>query len=96
MGRGGKPAEIEKFLKLDDEKRDRILNAAMKEFRYGYVKASTDIIVKEAGISKGLLFHYFGTKEQLYTFLVRHTSELVQKDYFDMINLGHKDILEGC
>ena len=58
MGRGGKPAEIEKFLKLDDEKRDRILNAAMKEFRYGYVKASTDIIVKEAGISKGLLFHY--------------------------------------
>jgi len=58
MGRGEKPAEIEKFLKLDDEKKDRILNAAMKEFRYGYVKASTDIIVKEAGISKGLLFHY--------------------------------------
>ena len=95
MGRGEKPADIEKFLKLDDDKRERILNAAMKEFRYGYVKASTDVVVKEAGISKGLLFHYFGTKEQLYVFLVRQASELVQKDYFDMMNLGHKDILEG-
>jgi len=95
MGRGEKPADIEKFLKLDDDKKDRILNAAMKEFRYGYMKASTDIIVKEASISKGLLFHYFGTKEQLYLFLVRRASELVQKDYFDMISLGHKDILEG-
>ena len=96
MGRGERQAEIGKFLKLDDGKRDRILNAAMREFRYGYMKASTDAIVREAGISKGLLFHYFGTKEQLYTFLVRHASELVQKDYFDMISLGHKDILEGC
>jgi len=95
MGRGEKHADIEKFLKLDDDKRGRILNAAMKEFRYGFKKGSTDIIVKEAGISKGLLFHYFGTKEQLYAFLVHHASELMQKDYFDMMNLGHKDILEG-
>jgi AcrR family transcriptional regulator len=66
----------------------------MKEFCYGYKKAATDAIIKEAGISKGLLYHYFGAKEQLYGFLVRYASDLVQKDYFDMMNRGHQDILE--
>jgi AcrR family transcriptional regulator len=96
MGRAKDPksADIEKFMKLKDDKRNRILNAAMKEFRYGFKKASTDIIVKEAGISKGLLFHYFGTKEQLYVFLARYGADLMQGDYFEMINQGHQDILE--
>jgi len=96
MGRAKdpKPADIEKFMKLEEEKRNRIINAAMKEFRYGYKKASTDIIVKDAGISKGLLFHYFVTKEQLYTFLVCHATDLVKKDYFDMMNKGETDIVE--
>ena len=35
----------------------------------GYEHASTDEIVKEAGISKGLLFHYFISKIGLYTFV---------------------------
>lgn len=86
---------IKKFMSLDPAKRDRILNAAMGEFRYGYKKAATDTIVKSAGISKGLLFHYFGTKEKLYKFLVQYTIDLSAKDYYDMVNLAHKDILEG-
>ena len=85
----------QKFMALDASKRGRILNAAMKEFRYGYKKASTDAIVREAGISKGLLFHYFGTKENLYAFLMIYIAEIVQKQYFDMINYGQRDILEG-
>lgn len=61
-----------KFLSLDKEKQDRIINAAMKEFaQKGYDKASTNEMVKEAGISKGLLFHYFQNKKQLYFFPVR-------------------------
>lgn len=52
-----------KFLNLNPEKQDRILNAALKEFaQKGYQNASTNEIVKEAGISKGLLFHYFNNK----------------------------------
>jgi len=90
-----KPADIDKFMKLEDDKRNRIINAAMKEFRYGFKKASTDVIVKEAGISKGLLFHYFVTKEQLYIFLMSHASDLVQKNYFDMMNMGNQDILDA-
>ena len=47
-----------KFFDLKKEKQDRMINAALKVFAiYGFNKASTDDIVKEAGISKGLLFH---------------------------------------
>ena len=60
----------EKFFDLKKEKQDRMINAALKIFALnGYKHASTDDIVVEAGISKGLLFHYFGSKLGLYTFL---------------------------
>lgn len=60
----------EKFFDLKKEKQDRMINGALKVFaRNDYRHASTDDIVAYAGISKGLLFHYFGSKIGLYTFL---------------------------
>ena len=60
----------EKFFDLKKEKQDRMINGALKVFAAsGYAHASTDEIVKEAGISKGLLFHYFISKLGLYTFV---------------------------
>lgn len=59
-----------KFFDLKKEKQDRMINAALKVFALqGYRHASTDDIVREAGISKGLLFHYFGSKIGVYTFV---------------------------
>jgi len=86
---------FEKFLALPEEKRERILNAAMKEFLQGYKKASTDNIVREAGISKGLLFHYFETKEKLYNFLIDNAIEIMQHEYVDLINTLQPDIFES-
>jgi len=86
---------FQKFLNLSEEKRERIVNAAMKEFIIGYKKASTDNIVKDAGISKGLLFHYFGTKERLYNFLIDYSIEIIQREYIDLINNLQPDILES-
>jgi len=86
---------LEKFLSQPKEKRERIINAAMKEFLVGYKKASTDNIVREAGISKGILFHYFGTKEQLYNFLIDHAIAIMQQEYIDLINHIQPDILES-
>lgn len=64
--------------KWDPEKRDRVLNAAFEEFaRKGYEDASTNEIVEKAGISKGLLFHYFGSKQKLYDTLCRFSVEYV-------------------
>jgi len=87
--------EHEKFLALEPDKQERILNAAMTEFLNGYKKASTDNIVREAGISKGLLFHYFGTKENLYNFLVDYAVATVQTEYLDLINTHQPDILDS-
>jgi AcrR family transcriptional regulator len=59
-----------KFFDLKKEKQDRMINAALKVFAlHGYRHASTDDIVREAGISKGLLFHYFESKLGVYTFV---------------------------
>ena len=59
-----------KFFDLKKEKQDRMINAALKVFAlHGYRHASTDDIVREAAISKGLLFHYFGSKLGVYDFV---------------------------
>lgn len=45
----------------------RILNAAIDEFcRAGLAGAKLDVIAMEAGVSKQLIHHYFGTKPELY------------------------------
>lgn len=81
-----------KFLNLDKEKQDRIINAAIKEFaQKGYDHASTNEIVKVAGISKGLLFHYFGNKKQMFLFLFDHCYELIADHFYQKIDLTEKD-----
>ena len=89
----------EKFFDLKQEKQDRMINAALKIFaKNGYKHASTDEIVAEASISKGLLFHYFGSKQGLYDFLYDYsvrflmleTKSLVpetETDYFRIMKL---------
>lgn len=59
-----------KFFDLKQDKQDRMINGALKIFALsGYRHASTDDIVREAHISKGLLFHYFDSKIGVYSFL---------------------------
>lgn len=61
----------DKFFDLKKEKQDKMINGAMEVFaKRGYSKASTDDMVKVAGVSKGLWFHYFESKLGLYTFMV--------------------------
>ena len=67
-----------KFFDLKKDKQDRMINAALKVFAMqGYRHASTDEIVREAGISKGLLFHYFESKLGLYTFVYDYSVRFV-------------------
>jgi len=87
--------DLQKFFALEEEKRERIINAALKGFSAGYKAASTDSIVREAGISKGLLFFHFGTKERLYGFLIDHAIETVRREYISLMNVEHADILEN-
>lgn len=72
----------QKFEALKPAKREHIVMAAMKEFALnGYEKASTNMITKEAGISKGSLFAYFNSKQGLYLFLLEYTAGIIEKIY---------------
>lgn len=73
-----------------------MINAALKVFALnGYQHASTDDMVAEAGISKGLLFHYFVNKLGLYTFLYDYSVRFMllelngcsgtESDFFELV-----------
>lgn len=56
-----------------DDKRKRVIEVALREFaEHGYARASTNAITEAAGVSKGLLFHYFGSKKELYLDVLRY------------------------
>ncbi len=81
----------QKFFSLDEEKQERIINAALGEFtKNGYEKASTNVIIKEAEISKGSLFQYFNNKKELYLFLLEYVVKIIDKIYIE-INLNETD-----
>ncbi|MEH7123765.1 TetR/AcrR family transcriptional regulator [Bacillus sp. JJ1773] len=66
------------FEKQPQEKKDLILKVAIEEFvKNGFEKASTDTITSRAGISKGILFHYFKSKKNLYIYLVGYCVDLL-------------------
>lgn len=69
------------FEKLSEEKQKNIIKAAINEFaKDGYDNASTDKIAEAAGIAKGSLFHYFGSKKNLYLFTVEHCINLLTNE----------------
>jgi AcrR family transcriptional regulator len=82
-----------KFLNLDPVKQNIILNAAIKQFaQKGYKNASTNEIVKEAGISKGLLFHYFTNKQELYLYSFNHLVQVLTEKIYSKIDWDERDI----
>lgn len=62
----------ERFLKLSQEKKDRILQAARHEFaRVPFEDASINQIIREAGISRGSFYTYFEDKLDLLHYVFR-------------------------
>jgi len=85
---------FESFEKLPKEKKTVILKSGVAEFsQKSYADVSTDKITKNCGISKGLLFHYFGSKKEFYLYclnqslekLVAATPEPEQSDFYGII-----------
>jgi len=72
---------FETFEKQNKAKQDAIIAAGVEEFsQKSYTDARTDVIVQNCGISKGLLFHYFGSKKEFYLYcLSRSLEKLMEK-----------------
>ena len=85
----------ETFKNLDVDKQQRILNAALKEFaEYGYEQASTNRMVKNAEIGKGMLFYYFKNKKELYHYLVTYSIEIIMNQYLSRVDGSEPDFIE--
>ena len=84
-----------KFFDLKKEKQDRMINAALKIFALrGYRHASTDDIVKDAAISKGLLFHYFESKLGVYNFVYDYSVKYMNLELRSNVDPNEKDLFE--
>ena len=89
-----------KFYELPEERRAALINAGFRVFsRNEYKKSPMSEIADAAGVSKALLFHYFGNKKGLYLFLwetcARMTQETLaragcheQKNIFEIMRSG--------
>lgn len=72
------PRTAEQFEKIRKAKSEQILMAALELFAtHGYHGTSISAIAKHAGISKGLLYNYFESKESILIHLC--------EDYIEMI-----------
>jgi AcrR family transcriptional regulator len=70
------PRTEEQNRKIRDERQEQIQRAALKVFaRRGMAAAKIGDIAKEAGLSHGLVYHYFASKEEVFTTLVRKALE---------------------
>ena len=62
-----------RFSKLSQERRERILDAAAREFAdYGFEDASMNRILEHAKISKGVAYYYFADKADLFATTVHY------------------------
>ncbi|MFA6939968.1 MAG: TetR/AcrR family transcriptional regulator [Clostridiaceae bacterium] len=89
-----------KFFNLPVDKQNIIIDGALKTFgTNGYKKTSVSDIAAAAGISKAMVFHYFGTKKALYLYLVELCGNIIMNeinekfdstltDFFDRILLS--------
>jgi AcrR family transcriptional regulator len=65
----------------------RITQAALEVFsEYGYHGATMDQIMRVSGLSKGLVYHYFPSKEKIFFHLVDAALEISRNTWMDAFN----------
>ena len=65
-----------RFGKLEAQRQEEILAAAAQEFaEHGYSRASMNLIIERAGLSKGAMYYYFDDKQDLFTTVMIRTME---------------------
>jgi len=87
--------QLRKFLSLPQEKQNKIVTAAMNLFgEVGYKKAYVSEIASAAGVSKALIFHYFGSKKDLYSYMVYYTGKIVMTEAHEKRDTANKEFFE--
>lgn len=81
------------FLRLPEEKRQRILDAAWEEFtRVSFSEASINQIVQRSGIARGSFYQYFRDKEELMSYLMEQGWTYLMQGYQTTLRSVNGDI----
>ena len=79
------PRTNEQNIKIKDERREQILMNAMKLFgRRGLAATKISDIAQASGFSQGLVYHYFKSKEEVYTELVKRAVDISAQVLLEM------------
>jgi len=82
------PRTAKQFEDIRADKRKQIIKAALVLFaNKGYHATSISMIAKEAGVSKGLMYNYFKSKEALLYII----TDEITTDIMSMMNPDHDD-----
>ena len=85
---------LESFEKLPEEKKARILSTGISAFsQKSYTDVSTDALTRQCQISKGLLFHYFGSKKNFYLYCLEKAMERLTEEGAEASGSDFYDIL---
>jgi AcrR family transcriptional regulator len=69
--RAGRPRKVSASDDIQIDKREQILQGALKTFlEYGFAGATMDKITEDAGVSKQTVYSYFKNKEELFVALI--------------------------
>ncbi len=86
------PRTPEQFEELRESRRFQIMETALKLFATeGYGHTSIAMLATKAGISKGLMYNYFDSKEALLGAILEHG----MAEYLDLFDPNHDGILES-
>ena len=71
---------------IKEMRRDELMDAAIEAIgEFGIVNATVAIIAGKAGMSAGLVNHYFDSKQELLALTLRSLSNLFRKDILDIL-----------
>lgn len=86
----------ETFFHLSDEKQQRIMKAAKKEFsRAPLGEASIAQIIKDADIPRGSFYQYFEDKDDLYFYYFRSLHRNSRKELLEALKKAKGDLFVG-
>lgn len=81
------PLNKQQLNRIRDDRKQQIKHAAIEIFaRRGFAGTKTSMIAMKAGISEGLIYRYFKSKDELYSEIVQELMEEAGKE-FDNIHL---------
>ncbi len=79
------------FERASDERKEKILEIGTEEFSLkGYENANINVIAKNSGISIGLMYKYFGSKEDLFFTCIQRGMQILDKAVDEILKSDDK------